>query len=64
MPSKKRRARQIEASPSKSLADELRRLRGVLRTTARVYVKRLDTELSEIAVWNNKTEKKANPVTE
>ena len=61
MPSKKRRARQIEASPSKSLAEELRRLRGVLRTTARAYVKRLDTEISEIAAWNSKIEKEREP---
>lgn len=40
-----------DASPAKSLVCDLTKLRRTLRTTGRAYLRRLETELDEIASW-------------
>jgi len=40
-----------DASPAKSLVDDLRKLRQTLRKTARAYAQRLDHEIGSIMEW-------------
>src|ERR1700748_2116660 len=41
----------MEASPAKSLLTDLVRLRRTLRRTGRAYLRRLESELDEVAAW-------------
>ncbi len=46
-------ARSADASPAKSLGAELRNLRRLLRTTGRAYLRRLESDLDEVATWTS-----------
>jgi hypothetical protein len=41
----------IDASPAKSLVEDLRKLREILRKTARAYTRRLDQEIGSVIEW-------------
>lgn len=43
--------RSADASPAKSLGGDLKKLRQLLRTTARDYLRRLENELEDVAIW-------------
>ena len=44
-----------EASPAKSLVDDLGKLRRTLRKTARAYTRRLDHEIDSVMEWARST---------
>lgn len=43
--------RSVDASPAKSLGEDLKKLRQLLRTTGRTYLRRLEVELDDVAIW-------------
>lgn len=43
--------RSADASPAKSLGEDLKKLRQLLRTTGRTYLRRLENELDDVAIW-------------
>jgi hypothetical protein len=48
---KQKAANHSDASPAKSLADDLGHLRRVLRKTARAYTRRLDQDIVSVMEW-------------
>ena len=58
---KKNKPKHADASPSKSLGEELAVLRRNLGLTSQVYEKKLKADLALVMVWNEGIEKLAKP---
>jgi hypothetical protein len=50
----------MEVSPAKSLLTDLVRLRRTLRLTGRAYLRRLESELDEVAAWAHERAEERN----
>jgi hypothetical protein len=63
-PKKKDKKEHSDASPTKSLAEELGTLRRLLNLTSRAYEKRLNADLALVTAWNEDVGKSTKPTRE
>ncbi|MGI8436973.1 MAG: hypothetical protein ACR2NX_08730 [Chthoniobacterales bacterium] len=60
-PKKKSKSNPEEASPAKSVGEELAALQKLLRVTAEAYEKRLQAEIARVAAWNESVAQSDKP---